>query len=106
MMIAETPELPYYAVIFTSLRREGDQGYEATSEHMMQLAAQQPGFLGVDHARDTVGITVSYWKDLESIKNWRNHADHAQARHRGRSEWYKAFKVRIARVERDYEFKI
>jgi len=99
-------EPPYYAVIFTSLRTEGDHGYQTTSEHMMQLAEQQPGFLGVDHARDTVGITVSYWRDLESIKNWKNHADHAEARRRGRSEWYKAFEVRIARVEREYEFKI
>ena len=73
---------------------------------MMELAEQQPGFLGVEHARETLGITVSYWKDLESIKKWRKHADHTLARQKGRSDWYKAFKVRIARVERDYGFDI
>ncbi len=71
---------------------------------MMQLAEKQPGFLGVEHARDALGITVSYWKDLESIKNWKHHTVHTQARNRGRSEWYLSFKVRIARVKRDYEY--
>lgn len=105
-MISKTPEPPYYAVIFTSLRREGDQGYAASSERMMALAKQQSGFLGVEHAREGLGITISYWKDLESIKKWKNHAEHKLARNRGRSDWYLSFKVRIARVERDYGFNI
>jgi heme-degrading monooxygenase HmoA len=71
----------------------------------MQLAEKQAGFLGVEHARDALGITVSYWQDLESIKNWKTHAEHTLARNRGRSEWYKEFKVRIAKVERDYKFQ-
>jgi len=104
-MISKTPEPPYYAVIFTSIRAEGDHDYAAVSDLMMQLAEKQPGFLGVEHARDTLGITVSYWQDLESIKNWKHQAEHTQARNRGRSEWYLSFKVRIARVERDYEFE-
>ena len=103
-MIARTPETPYYAVIFSSLRREGDHGYAATSDRMIKLAKQQEGFLGMEHARESLGITVSYWKDLDSIKAWRNHAEHTLARQKGRQEWYRAFKVRIARVERDYEF--
>lgn len=103
-MISRTPEPPYYAVIFTSLRTEGDHGYAAAADRMIELAGKQAGFLGVEHAREELGITVSYWKDLESIKNWKMHAEHSQARDRGRSEWYKSFKVRIARVERDYEF--
>jgi heme-degrading monooxygenase HmoA len=105
-MIAQTPETPYYAVIFSSLRREGDRGYAFTSDRMMELAMQQKGFLGVEHARESLGITVSYWKDLESIKAWREHAEHTLARDKGRQEWYSAFKVRIARVELDYEFSL
>lgn len=105
-MIAKTPEAPYYAVIFTSTRREGDHGYASTSDRMITLAMQQKGFLGVEHARESLGITVSYWKDLESIKAWRDHAEHTLARNKGRQEWYRAFKVRIARVERDYEFTL
>jgi heme-degrading monooxygenase HmoA len=105
-MISETPDTPYYAVIFTSLRREGDHGYAATSAKMMELAEKQPGFLGVEHVRETLGITVSYWKDLDSIRKWKTQADHTLARQKGRTEWYKAFKVRIARVESDYGFNI
>jgi len=104
-MIARTPEPPYYAVIFTSSRTEGDHGYATMSDRMIELAEKQPGFLGVEHAREEdLGITVSYWKDLESIKNWKHHAEHSIARQKGREEWYKSFKVRISRVERDYEF--
>ncbi len=104
-MIARTPEPPYYAVIFSSTRTEGDHGYAAMSDRMIELAEKQPGFLGVEHARENLGITVSYWKDLESIKNWKHHAEHSIARQKGREEWYKSFKVRIARMEQDYEFK-
>ena len=100
--IANTPRPPYYAVIFTSLRTEGDQGYGATAERMLELAAQQQGFLGVESAREEVGITVSYWDSLEAIARWKADAEHAQARALGRERWYEAFKVRIARVERDY----
>ena len=78
-MIATTHKPPYYAVIFTSLRTEGDQGYAAVSDQMMQLAEKQDGFLGVEHARETLGITVSYWQDLESIKKWKHQAEHTQA---------------------------
>lgn len=103
-MISKTPAPPYYAVIFTSLRTEGDLGYAATSEKLMKFAEEQAGFLGVEHAREDLGITVSYWKDLDSINAWRNHAEHTHARNIGRTQWYKEFKVRIARVESDYGF--
>jgi heme-degrading monooxygenase HmoA len=100
--IAQTPEPPYYAVIFTSLRAEGDQGYGAMAGHMLELAAMQPGFLGVESARDGVGITVSYWANLEAIQRWKQQAEHLEAQRLGRERWYSTFKVRIARVDRDY----
>ena len=103
-MIANTPQPPYYAVIFTSLRTEGDHGYSEMANRMVELAQQQNGFLGVESAREGLGITVSYWKDLESIKNWKQNAEHKIAQSKGRTEWYKVYKTRIARVERDYEF--
>lgn len=71
---------------------------------MIKLAEKQAGFLGVEHAREDLGITVSYWKDLDAIKEWKYHAEHTLVRNKGRSVWYKEFKVRIARVERAYEF--
>jgi hypothetical protein len=63
MSIAPTPEPPYTAVVFTSLRTDGDRGYAAMAERMDRLAAEQPGYLGIEAARDAdgLGITVSYW---------------------------------------------
>lgn len=104
-MIANTPKPPYYAVIFTSLRTEVDNQYEDMADRMVQLAEEQDGFLGIEFARDGVGITVSYWRDLVSIKNWKENTEHSIARGKGRSEWYSAFKTRIAKVERDYGFE-
>jgi len=103
--IAKTPEPPYYAVIFSSLRTEGDDGYGAMAERMMALAAQQPGYLGVESARDGLGITVSYWRSLEEIAAWKRVVDHLEAQRRGRADWYTAYRTRIARVERDYGFE-
>jgi len=101
-MIAQTPTLPYYAVIFTSVRTEGDNGYAEMADRMVELASQQEGFLGVESARNEVGLTVSYWRDLESIRKWRENSEHVTARGKGREMWYKSFKVRVALVENDY----
>lgn len=103
-MIAITPKPPYYAVIFSSLRTEGDNGYGEMADLMMEMAQKQDGFLGVESAREELGITVSYWHDLESIKKWKEQTDHRVARAKGRSDWYSEFKVRIAKVESDYGF--
>ena len=104
-MIAKTPSPPYYAVVFSSIRTEGDKGYSKMSDRMIDLAKKQDGFLGAENARHELGITISYWKDLNAIKKWREHAEHAIARQKGRNVWYRRFKVRIAKVERDYEFQ-
>ena len=101
---ATTPEPPYYAVIFSSLRTDGDAGYAEAAERMLALARLQPGFLGAEHVRgdDGFGITVSYWDSEESIRAWKRQDEHAQARHRGRTQWYEHFEMRVARVERAY----
>jgi heme-degrading monooxygenase HmoA len=104
---AALPAPPYYAVVFTSVRTPGDHGYGARSAEMLRLAAQQPGFLGVDSARgdEGLGITVSYWTDEASIAAWRGHAEHAATRARGRDQWYESFAVQVAKVERAYGFE-
>lgn len=102
MAFAPTPAPPYYAVIFTSLRTDGDNGYGAMAARMVELVAQQPGFLGAESAREGLGITVSYWADLESIAAWKQNAEHLEAQRLGREQWYAGFRLRIARVERDY----
>ena len=97
-------ETPYYAVIFTSVRTENDGNYGETADLMVKMANEQPGFLGVESARNEIGITVSYWKDLESIKNWKQVLEHKAAQQKGRSTWYKNYTVRIAVVEKEYSF--
>jgi heme-degrading monooxygenase HmoA len=98
------PQKPYYAVIFTSLKTPGDEGYAEMAEEMESLARKQPGFLDVESAREGVGITVSYWESLEAIANWKAQLDHRQAQKQGRERWYSWYKVRVCLVEREYEF--
>lgn len=98
------PEPPYYAVIFASSRRpaEGDDGYALMAERMVALAATQPGYLGAESARgaDGFGITVSYWRDEASIAAWKADTEHRLAQHFGHADWYDAFTLRVAKVER------
>lgn len=104
-MLAQTPPPPYYAVIFSSIHTHQHQlEYEHTAKRMIALARQQEGFLGMESAREELGITVSYWHDLEAIKQWRQHTEHTMARAKGRTLWYSTFKVRISKVEREYGF--
>ncbi len=104
-MLAQTPPPPYYAVIFTSLRTEGDNGYAEMANRMEELAKEQPGYLGIESAREELGITVSYWKDLESIRHWKMNVEHLQAQQLGKEKWYAQFKLRVCKVERDYGFE-
>ncbi|QAY64222.1 antibiotic biosynthesis monooxygenase [Xylanimonas allomyrinae] len=100
--IASTPEPPYTAVIFTSLRTPGDQGYARMSARMEQLARRQPGFLGIDSAREGAGITVSYWSDDDAAAAWKQVHEHVVAQRRGRDVWYADYVVRVATVTRAY----
>ena len=101
---AATPEPPYFAVIFTSRRTESDDGYAAMAIAMFELAAKQPGFLGVESARaaDGLGITVAYFEDEAAIRAWKRNAQHLAAQSKGKADWYSHYQVRIAKVERWY----
>ncbi len=103
-MIAKTPPPPYYAVIFSSTRALGDKGYTEVADKMIELAKEQDGFLGIESARNDLGITVSYWNNLDSIQNWQANAQHKLAKQKGRDIWYQSYKVRISKVETDYNF--
>jgi len=96
-------QTPYYAVIFTSIKKENAEGYAEMAERMVELAHQQPGFLGVESARQEIGITVSYWKSLEAIKQWKQNAEHLVAQQLGKTKWYESYKVRICQVVMSYE---
>lgn len=94
----------YYAVIFTSTRTEVEAGYAEMATKMVELSKAQPGYIGIESARSEIGITVSYWESLEAIKNWKANMEHLEAQEKGKTTWYKNYKVRIAKVEREYEF--
>ena|SRR6185312_11286750 len=98
-LIADTPESPYYAVIFTSTRTENDDGYHDMAARMAELASKQPGFLGMESA---AGITICYWSDLKSISAWKTNLEHREAQRLGREKWYSTFRTRICKVEREY----
>lgn len=102
--IAKTPEPPYYAVIFTNQLSEDEAGYERMGAKMFQMATEQPGCLGAESTRDAdgFGITVSYWKDEESLLAWKAKAEHLVAQRLGIERWYSHFEVRVAKVERAY----
>lgn len=99
---AATPEPPYFAVIFTSQRTPEDRGYDVMAARMVELAAAQPGFLGVESVRDAggLGITVSYWRTRDDIQAWREHAEHRVAQETGKRVWYADFRLRICEVLR------
>ena len=101
--VAKTPAPPYYAVIFTSIRTDGDNNYGDAAKRMIELASKQPGFLGFETARQEIGISVSYWASLEAIKAWKENAEH-RATQKKAKDWYSSFCVRACRVEREYGF--
>lgn len=106
-MIADTFPIPYYAVVFTSIRRQEDaEGYGLAAQQMLDLVLEQPGFLGVESARgeNGVGITVSYWANEAAVVAWRDHPDHQAIRERGRSTWYQCCTTRVTKVERNYSY--
>lgn len=104
--LATTPEPPYYAVIFASTMTGDVDGYAAAANRMIELARERPGFLGVDSARsDGVGITVSYWDSETAIEAWKSDAEHAAVRDTGRTRWYSSYELRVARVERAYDWR-
>ena len=99
--IAKTPNPPYYAVIFTTVKSDDQEGYSEMNARMFELAQQQKGYLGIESAKGEIGISVTYWETPEDIARWKNHAEHQIAQRKGYETWYKAFATRICRVERD-----
>jgi len=104
-MIVDHLQAPYYAVIFSTVLSDTLKGYEETANRMEELAAQQPGYLGMESARSQLGITVSYWESLDAIMQWKNNVAHTEARDKGREIWYKKYQLRICKVEREYGFE-
>jgi len=111
MEIAKTPTPPYYAVVFTSQRTDVDSGYNEMSNRMFEIVRKQPGFLRFESVTDGIvsetpllGITVYYWKNVDSMKNWKENSEHIFAQESGKEKWYQSYKIRICKIERDYEF--
>ena len=103
-IVANLGKSSYYAVIFSSVKNKEIEGYSEMAERMWALAHEQPGFLGVDSASSDISITVSYWESLEAIKKWKSNSEHRIAQQYGRDKWYKCYTLRIAKIEREYDF--
>ena len=101
-MFTNTPPTPYYAVIFTSMLSDNTEGYKEMAEKMIILAGKQDGFIGMDSSRSEIGITVSYWKDMESIQKWSKVREHEIAKSAGKLRWYKEYKSRISKLVKEY----
>ncbi|AUC84502.1 antibiotic biosynthesis monooxygenase [Polaribacter sp. ALD11] len=104
-MIIDDLKVPYYAVIFSTILTDNISGYLETANKIEVLAKEQPGYLGIESARSEVGITVSYWQNLDAIVAWKNNLEHIEARNLGREKWYKKYQLRICKVEREYGFE-
>lgn len=102
-MIAQTPTPPYYAVIFTSIKSAQDEGYAEMAQLMTALAEKEDGYLGIESARNEIGITVSYWRDKESIARWKSNTQHQIAQQLGKTKWYNHYVLRICLVETEYQ---
>jgi len=105
--IANTPEPPYYAVLFTNIRAEDDEGYAEVAARVLEAAFNQPGFLGIESTRKEggLGITVSYWADLDAVRQWKTQVDHQEAQRLGKKRWYRDYRIRVCKVERDYRLE-
>ena len=103
-MIVTDLQTPYYAVVFSTIMDDNLEGYTEAAERMEVLAKEQPGYLGIESARNSIGITVSYWEDLNAILQWKNNVEHTEVRNLGREKWYKQYQLRICKVEREYGF--
>jgi len=104
--IVRTPNTPYYAVIFTSIRTLGDNGYTKVGEEIINMVSKQKGFIGAESVRgeDGFGITTSYWDSLESINEWKKNIHHNKAKEMGKNTWYSKYMIRICKVEGDNYF--
>lgn len=100
-------EPPYYTAVFTSVRPEDPEGYAETASRMQEIVRDIPGFLGYESARTpgSIGITVAYFRDLESLDAWRLDTEHQAAKAYGREHWYESYSVHIGRVERSYGYE-
>lgn len=107
MLLPKFPT-PYYAVVFTTIRTDIEEGYLATNNKLEKMAEGIDGFLGIESARDKadgLGITISYWKNIDAIAKWREHTHHRIAKEKGIKDWYKSYSIRIAKVESDNFFE-
>ena len=104
--ISNTPSPPYVCAVFTSIRTEINEGYEQMNDILFKEINKVSGYLGNETFRDKdgFGVNVSYWKDMKSLKYWRDNELHKKAQALGKSKWYKEYKLRICKVERNYEF--
>lgn len=95
------------AVIFEVIPNEGKKG-----EYLDIAASLRPeldpieGFISIERFQSFSNaekvLSLSFWRDEESIQKWRNLEMHRHAQAKGRNEVFKDYHLRIATVVRDY----
>ena len=86
-------------VLFRSrLTPEAANGYGAMAEQMSKLARSSPGFIAEKGfvAEDGERLTVVWWENEETLKQWRNNAEHLIAQKTGREKWYEPANIPAA----------
>ncbi|MEU6895032.1 antibiotic biosynthesis monooxygenase [Streptomyces sp. NPDC046557] len=99
-------EPPYVMAVFTSVRTRDDTGYPETNARMNEIVRANPGLLGYESARTPggLGITVAYFRDHDSLAEWRENLEHQAAMKHGRAHWYESYTLHVATVERSHGF--
>jgi heme-degrading monooxygenase HmoA len=95
------------AVIFEFTPHEGRfADYKALAEGLADDVRDFDGFLSIERFESISNkgkfVSLSFWRDEEAVRNWRNVQKHREAQKKGRGSIFKSYRLRIAEVRRDY----
>ena len=96
------------AVIFEFTAAEGRfADYKALAEGLNEEVRKIDGFLSIERFQSISDparfVSLSFWRDEEAVRKWRNLQKHREAQKKGRATIFKSYRLRIASVLRDYE---
>ena len=94
-----------YIVSFISVLSPDSTGYEDAANQMMETVQNQLGFVAAYSARnaDGVGITISYWTNLEAVTGWKKNKAHQAIQKKGKNQWYDWYQLQVSEIVRGNE---
>ncbi len=95
------------AVIFEVEPRDGKKdAYLDIAADLRPILEQADGFISIERFESLVTpgklLSLSFWRDEDAIRAWRNVEEHRTAQSAGRSSLFADYRIRIAEVVRDY----